>query len=135
MITFGLAVALAAGGCAGSASHARLRVTSVSIRAANGFPGPPSTEVTLTQGKRFARIALLVPLPLPSVAASRPPTTKHPKTLTICFPMDLFIGLSNGQSVEYPSCYRPRSLRRVVAALCPLLHKPGFCVSYRNELG
>jgi hypothetical protein len=48
--------------------------------------------------------------------------------------MDLFISLSNGTNVDYPSCYRPGSLRRVVAALCPLLHKPGFCASYRNEL-
>lgn len=127
------AVALAAGGCGGHASHGRLRVISLSIRATTGFPGPPSTNVTVDRGTTFARIALLVPLPLPAVA-SDPPSAKHPNPLTICFPMDLIIGLSNGEKVGYPSCYRPLSLRPVMAALCPLLNRPGFCAFYRNEL-
>jgi hypothetical protein len=135
MIAWGATMALAGAGCGGNGSHSRLHVTSLSIRAASGFPGLPSTNLTITRGKTFARIALLVPLPLPPVAPARLPSAQHPKTLTICFPMDLFVGLSNGNTVDYPSCYRPRSLRRVVAALCPLLHKPGFCASYRNELG
>jgi len=76
-----------------------------------------------------------VPLPRPAEPSSLLPNAQHPYNLTVCFPMDLTIGLSNGTKVVYPSCYRPRSLRRVIAALCPLLRRRGFCVVYRHELG
>ncbi len=142
MIAFLAAAALLAAGCGGGGgSGGALRVTSLSITAAVGFPGPPSAGVTLSRGKTFARIARLVPLPLPHpapqvphVRPSRAPSARDPDEMTVCFPMDLTIGLSNGKHVDYPSCNRPRSLRPVVAALCPLLHKPGFCSFYRNEL-
>jgi len=127
-------LALAALGCGGQAGHGRLRVTSLSLSAANGFPGPPSFKVTIDHGTRFERLARLVRLPLPPQATSRPPNLAHPDRATICFPMDLAIGLSNGASVVYPSCSRPRSLLRVLRALCPLVKRPGFCALYRDEL-
>jgi hypothetical protein len=48
--------------------------------------------------------------------------------------MDLVIGLSDGATVSYPSCQRPHSLLRLLAAMCPLLRKPGFCLREKNEL-
>jgi hypothetical protein len=125
-------LALAAAGC-GSHAHGPNRIVSLSLSAADDFPGPPSVRLTINEGARLASLARLVPLPLP-----RPTTTTAARTaragLTVCFPMDLAIGLSNGTTVTYPSCDRPAGLRRVMRALCPLLHKPGFCFSYRHEL-
>jgi len=127
-----LALACAASGCGANQNHGRLRVVSLSLSASVGFPGPPSAGITLTSGRTFARVARLVPLPLPATFRLNPTRTTHP--LTVCFPMDLTIGLSNGQNVVYPSCYRPKSLRPVVRALCPLLDIRGFCARYRHEL-
>jgi hypothetical protein len=105
-----------------------LRVTFLSLTPTTGFPGPPTDIVTVRGGRELARIVRLLPARLP-----RPPS-RSPAGSTVCFPMDLTIGLSNGQSLSYPSCSRPRALRRVVAALCPVLRKPGFCFRFRNEL-
>jgi hypothetical protein len=127
-----LVVACGATGCGGHQGHARLRVVSISLSASVGFPGSPLAGITLTGGRTFARVARLVPLPLPPTFRLDPTETTHP--LTVCFPMDLRIGLSNGQNVLYPSCYRPKSLRPVVRALCPLLHVRGLCARYRHEL-
>ena len=127
-----LAVALTGAGCGAQAHHGPLRVTSLSLSPGVGFSGPLSAGVTLERGAAFARIARLVPLPLPPELVVNPAGGRHP--LTVCFPMDLAIGLSDGELVRYPSCYRPRSLRRVVAALCPLVHLPGLCALYRREL-
>src|SRR5579863_1529567 len=106
LIVFIVAVSLAAAGCGGKAVP--LHVTSLKLSGVTGFTGSP-TVFTFDHGQSFRRAARLVPLPLPPVAAA------HPRI--VCFPMDLTIGLSNGQKLVYPSCYRPRSLRPVVAAL------------------
>ena len=126
------ALALLASGCGGwhspTIGAGRLRVTFLSLTPTTGFPGPPTEIVTVGGGGELARIVRLLPAKLPK------PPSASPAGSTICFPMDLTIGLSNGQTVRYLSCNRPGPLRRVVAALCPLLHKPGFCLRFRNEL-
>src|SRR5580692_1479505 len=104
-----LVVVFALTACGGHKNHGPLRVVSLSLTASVGFPGPPSVGISISKGPTFARIARLVPLPLPSVFQVNPTQSKHP--LTVCFPMDLTIDLSNGQHALYPSCYRPKSLR------------------------
>jgi hypothetical protein len=49
--------------------------------------------------------------------------------------MDLKIELSDGTMLSCPSCQRPHSLLRLIAAMCPLLNKPSFCLREKNELG
>jgi hypothetical protein len=126
--------ACALSGC-GAQPHGALHVTSLSLTAADGFPGAPTTELTLAHGATFARVARLVPLPLPPRPAPHVAATSKKHPATVCFPMNLAIGLSNGTTVMYPSCNRPRSLQPILRALCPLLHKRGFCALYHNELG
>lgn len=129
-----LCAALVLAGCGIASSRAGpLRVVSLELTPSVDFPGPPTRQVVLTHGAAFARIARLVPLPLPHEVEVNPSGTRHP--LTVCFPMDLVIGLSDGTRVDFGSCYRPRSLRRVVSALCPLVGIRGLCVRYRHELG
>ena len=126
--------ALALAGCgARQSSGGPLRVVSLELTPSVDFPGPPTRQLILTQGAQFVRIARLVPLPLPHEIEVNPHGTRHP--LTVCFPMDLVIGLSDGSKAVFSSCYRPRSLRPVVAALCPLVGIRGLCVRYRHELG
>ena len=126
------ATLLLAAGCGGWHSPkigaGGLRVTFLKLTPTTGFPGPPSDIVTVKGGGELARIVRLLPAKLPK------PPSASPAGSTICFPMDLTIGLSNGQTVSYPSGNRPGPLRRVVAALCPILHKAGFCFRFRNEL-
>jgi hypothetical protein len=128
-------LALVLAGCGGRAAHPSnvpsqpQRVTFLSLSPDSGFPGPSSvTLLRLQRGKRFTEIARLVPLPPP--APLRGPNQGE----TICLPVVLTIGLSGGSWLAYGACQRPRSLRPVLAALCPLLHLPGFCARYRNEL-
>jgi hypothetical protein len=129
----GVVVLSAVAGCGSHVYHGRVRVRSVALTAAAGFPGAPGVGVVVDRGAVFARVVRLVPLPLPAEAeVPRGSRTRHP--LTVCFPMNLTIGLSNGTSVIYPACRRPRSLRKVVRLLCPLLRKRGFCADYRREL-
>jgi hypothetical protein len=125
------ALALTAAGCGASGARGPLHVVSLSLTAANGFPGPPSTHVTVASGPVLRRLARLVPLPLPPMPDRRA-AGSHP--LTVCFPMDLRVVLSNGTSAVYPSCRRPRALRALVGSLCRLLGRPGLCVAYRDEL-
>ncbi len=89
--------------------HTDTFVSSLALTGTVGFPGSP-TNFTFERGAAFRRAARLVPLPLPPVASARPPNAKHPSTLTICFPMDLMVVLSNGEKRVYPSCYRQRSM-------------------------
>jgi hypothetical protein len=119
-------------GCGGNGQlvigPGQLTVTSLSLTPAAGFPGPPNEILMIRDGQRLRALARLVPRRLPP----RPAGTRE--GLTVCFPMDLTIGLSNGDKIAYPSCQRPRSLLRLVREMCPFLHKPGFCFRYRNEL-
>jgi len=135
-IVIGLAVAavvLADTGGGEKPYHGRLHLVWLSLTASAGFPGPPSTNVTLDDSRTFGRVARLVPLPLPPLVPPLSPRgSKHP--LTVCFPMDLAIGLSNGKTVTYPSCTRSPALQPAVRALCVLLRKRGFCAQYRSEL-
>ncbi len=128
-----LALVLAA--CGGQAARPSkvpsrpLRVTFLALSPDSGFPGPSAaTLLRLQRGERFAQIARLVPRVPP--APVRGPTLGE----TVCLPVVLTIGLSDGRQLVYRACQRPRSLRPVLAALCPLLHRPGFCAHYRNEL-
>lgn len=105
-----------------------LRVTLLQLTPTTGFPGPPTEIVTLKEGPSLERIARLV-----SATLARPPVAT-PNGSTACFPIDLRIGLSDGEIVLYPSCNRPLALRRVLAALCPFLDRPRLCFRYRNEL-
>ena len=127
------AAVLLAGGCGsapgGTIGSDGLRVAFLTLTPTTGFPGPPTDTLTVRSGRELSRIARLVPARLPK------PPAATPRGSTVCFPMDLTIGLSNGQTFRYASCNRPRRLLRVVAALCPLLDKPGFCFRFRNELG
>jgi hypothetical protein len=133
LIAVGLAAVLALTGGGGGPAPGPIRVSSLTITATTGYPGPP-TSLTSDRGRAFRRLARLVPLPLPAEPPSLLPDARHPAGLTVCFPMDLTIGLSNGKDVVYPACYRPLALRRVLAALCPRLHKRQFCHTYRHEL-
>lgn len=125
---------LVAAGCGSTASHPvlgvdHIRVTSLSLIPTTGFPGPPTEVVVVHGGAKLAALVHLVPKTLPARLV-------HPHGgLTVCFPMDLEIGLSDGSTLRYPSCERPHSLLRLIAAMCPLLDKPGFCASERRELG
>jgi hypothetical protein len=124
-------VLLLAAGCGGSPGRIGvhgLRVTLLELTPTTGFPGPPTEVVTVQAGPSLERIARLVPAALP------PPPAATPNGSTVCFPMDLRIGLSDGETVLYPSCNRPLALRRVLAALCPLLGRPRLCFRYRHEL-
>jgi hypothetical protein len=133
-VTVGAGLALAVSSCGSSmakpkAAAGPLRVNMLSLSADSGYPGPASRSVTLWRGyKRFAPIARLVRLPLPSHVT-------RPKTgMTICVPVILTIRLSDHRNHVYRACQRPRSLRPVLAALCPLLAGPSFCARYRHEL-
>ena len=101
----------------------------VSLAADTGYPGPATRTLTLWQGyKRFARTARLVQLPLPKPIL-------RPKTgMTICVPVMLTIRLSDRRNHVYRACQRPRPLRAVMAALCPLLAGTSYCHRYRHEL-
>ena len=121
------ALLLVASGCGGH-SHGPAHVTYLSLTPTTGFPGSPTDVLVVSGGRRLKRLARLVPHTLPAPAGTAR------KGLRICFPMDLTIGLSNGDRLDYPACERPRSLLRLVRALCPLLHKRGLCAYYRNEL-
>lgn len=115
-------------------AHGPLHLVWLSLTASTGFPGPPTVNVTLNaDSEHFGRVARLFPLPPPPLAtAARPTKTRHP--LTVCFPMNLTVALSNDKTIVYPSCYRPPSMQPLVRSLCPLLHKHGFCAAYRDEL-
>ena len=136
-VSASLALVLAACG-GGHASHAvrssgPLRVTLLSLSPDTGYTlgqARPSSEplVTLRGGARFARIARLVPLPPP------PPLLGPNAGETICLPVIMTIGLSDDRRLVYRGCQRPRALRPVLARLCQLLDRPGFCARYRNEL-
>ena len=133
-VTVGARLALVVSSCGGSmakpkAASGPLRVNMLSLSADTGYPGPASRSVTLWRGyKRFAPIARLVRLPLPSYVT-------RPKTgMTICVPVILTIRLSDRRDYVYRACQRPRSLRPVLGALCPLLAGPNFCRRYRREL-
>jgi hypothetical protein len=127
-------VAVAVSACGSSTAKQKvadgpLHVNMVALRADTGFPAPASRRVTLWRGyPRFAAIARLVPLPLPTPLA-------RPKTgMTICVPVMLTIRLSNRHNYVYRGCQRPPSLRPVLNAMCPLLRQPDFCARYRAEL-
>jgi hypothetical protein len=118
---------LLAAACGGTRTG-HVRVAYLSLTPATGFPGPPTEILVVDHGRPLARLARLVPTKLPA------PSAGARDGLRICFPMDLTIGYSNGSKVVYPTCQRPRSLLGLVKAMCPLLHKRGFCFYYRNEL-
>jgi len=87
-------------GCGGNGQllvgPGHLTVTSLSLTPATGFPGPPDEILVIRDGRRLRTLARLVPKRLPP----RPAGTRE--GLTVCFPMDLTIGLSNGDKISYP---------------------------------
>ena len=105
-----------------------LRVISLTLSPTTGFPGPPTEVVTVLPGRELSRLARLMPSRLP-------PPPRAEKRLTVCFPMDLTIRLSDDSSVSYPACERPHALLRLIRAMCPLVRLAGFCHSQRHELG
>jgi len=128
------AFVLSAAGCGGGGGasiigRGQVQVTLLSLVPASGFPGPPDETLVIRDRQTLRTLARFVPSKLPALPSG------YRQGLRVCFPMDLTIGLSNGDEVKYPSCQRPRSLLRLVGAMCPLMHKPGLCFHYRNELG